>query len=98
MTEQERKHWSCHDCGKNCHDDAKDYYMVKHHLWAAFGVGWGMLCMDCMEGRLGHRLRVEDILPCPLTEQINPYTREILNRAGRNSLPLGRAGYRTEIF
>lgn len=75
----EKKHWRCVDCGKDTWIDDKDYYMVTFELWEKHGVGQNMLCMDCMETRIGHKLRKEDILPCILTEKMNPYTKKILN-------------------
>lgn len=72
--------WLCKDCGKDCYVDEKDYYMVTFELWKKHGVGEGMLCMDCMEQRLGHKLTKADILPCPLNECYNPYTMAILNQ------------------
>lgn len=74
----QKEHWKCKDCGKDCFIDPKDYYMIHTHLWDIHGCGNGMLCMDCMEDRLGHKLKKEEILPCPLTEWMNPYTKEIL--------------------
>lgn len=71
-------HGICKDCYKDCFDDLKDYYTIKHHLWNTYGVGKGMLCMDCMEKRLGHKLYASDILICPLTTEYNPYTISIL--------------------
>ena len=71
--------WLCKDCGKDCFIDSRDYYMVTHDIWENKGVGTGMLCMDCMEDRIGHKLTKNDILPCPLTEHFNPYTKVILN-------------------
>ena len=68
---------SCNDCGKDTFVDDKDYFMVKHAVWAQHGVGTGMLCMDCMEKRLGRKLVKADILPCPLT-RFNPYTKVLL--------------------
>ena len=76
--EEQREHWKCRDCGKDCFINPKDYYMILTSLWDVFGVGNGMLCMDCMEDRLGHKLREEDILLCPVTEWMNPYTKKIL--------------------
>jgi len=72
--------WLCKDCGKDCFVDNKDYYMVNNEIWKKHGVGTGVLCMDCMEERIGHKLTVNDILPCPLTESFNSYTKAILNR------------------
>lgn len=78
-TRAEKKHWLCLDCGKDCIKDEKDYYMIQHELWMDLvGSREGMLCMDCLETRLGHKLRKEEILPCPLTEFMNPYTAAIL--------------------
>jgi hypothetical protein len=38
------------------------YYMVSAELWAESGMApeGGMLCLDCLEGRLGRPLRRED--------------------------------------
>jgi len=78
-TRAEKKHWRCLDCGKDCMTDDKDYYMIQNDLWMKLvGSHNGMLCMDCLEARLGHKLRKEEILPCPLTEWLNPYTAHIL--------------------
>ena len=72
--------WTCCDCGKDCFIDDRDYYMIQHDLWEKHGVGEGMLCMDCIEGRLGHKLTKEEILPCFVTEIHNPYTKSILEK------------------
>lgn len=78
-TQAEKKNWSCLDCGKDCIKDDKDYYMIQHELWMNLvGSHEGMLCMNCLETRLGHKLRKEEILSCPLTEWMNPYTAQIL--------------------
>jgi len=71
--------WLCADCGKDTFIDPKDFYMIRFELWDIIGVGGGMLCMDCIEKRVGHALTKNEILPCPLTEYINPYTSKILN-------------------
>lgn len=68
----------CKDCEKDCFEGDKDYYMIKHELPEKSGVGKGMLCMSCIKGKLGHKLTKQDILKRPLTEQFNPYTKEIL--------------------
>ncbi len=72
--------WTCNDCGKDCMEDNKDYYMVKHEIWNEHGVGEGMLCMDCMERRMGHKLTKEDILECFVTTIFNSYTSKILRQ------------------
>ena len=69
----------CRGCGKNCMENPKDYYMLKDDIWFKInGQISGMLCMDCVEGRLGHKLRSEEIYRCSLTEENNPYTKRIL--------------------
>jgi len=78
------EHWSCKDCGKDCFIDNKDYYVVTNELWNKIGVGDDMLCMDCLEERLEHKLTIEDIYLCPLTEVFNDYTKEILNGKRQN--------------
>ena len=73
--------WLCEDCGKDCFVGNVDYYMVKHDIWHKYGLGEsrGMLCMSCIEERIGHKLTKDDILDCPLTRHYNPYTSKILN-------------------
>ena len=46
--------FKCVDCGVNTHD-ADEYYMVHDELWAAAGMepAGGMLCVGCLEQRLG---------------------------------------------
>jgi hypothetical protein len=65
------EHWCCVDCGKNTFQ-TDDYYMVTHELWQKYGVGEGMLCVGCIEKRIGHKLTREDLLNCPLNTDINP--------------------------
>lgn len=71
--------WDCKDCGKKCNVNSKDYYMVTNELWEKHGVVKGMLCMDCIEVRIGRKLEKFDIMPCRVTEISNPYTQAILN-------------------
>lgn len=81
---KKRKHpysneWYCRECGKDCFRNPIDYYMLKDDIWFKInGKFKGMLCMECLENRLGHKLTSEEILRCPLTEETNPYTKHIL--------------------
>ncbi len=79
--------WFCKDCGKDCHLDAVDYYMVTNDVWKEHGVGLGMLCMNCIEERIGHKLTINEILPCVLTELLNPYTMAIL-KSGQHKMSI----------
>jgi hypothetical protein len=51
----------CVDCGVDTLATGQ-YYIVRRPVWAASGLGRqdGMLCLDCLERRLGRRLRNED--------------------------------------
>lgn len=71
----------CMDCGKDTWVSVKDYYMVKDCIWEkyAWDVGEGMLCVDCMEERIGHKLTKNELTLCLLNYD-NPYTREIILR------------------
>lgn len=72
--------WFCKCCNKNCMIDDKDYYMLQHNLWKSIHPEiLGMLCMDCVEEKLGRKLLAIDVLDCPLTRYGNPYTSALLN-------------------
>lgn len=71
--------WKCNSCGKDCSKNEKDYYMLTHKLWKKIHPKIsGMLCMDCVEEKLGRKLIASDILICPLTVFGNPYTSKII--------------------
>jgi len=53
----------CDDCGKTVIDRA-DYYMIKDELWSEFGNEKGMLCLACMEKRLGREITHDDLTNC----------------------------------
>jgi len=74
-----KSHWLCADCGKDTFIESKDYYMVTTELWEKYGVGEKMLCIGCMEDRLGHKLTKEDITDCPVNTLMNEYTIKILS-------------------
>jgi len=52
---------------------------VTTELWEKYGVGEKMLCIGCMEDRLGHKLTKEDITDCPVNTLMNEYTIKILS-------------------
>lgn len=81
-TEQEKQHWACLDCGKDTLQDNKDYYMLKHDVWEKISKDpKGMMCMDCVEKAVGHKLTVNEIMMAPLNTMFNEYTRSILIEA-----------------
>ena len=72
----------CLDCGVHT-GDIQEYYMVTDELWAEFGEK-GMLCIGCLENRMGRRLEPEDFTNCPLNTDI------FYHKSGRLWHRLGR--------
>ena len=56
--------WDCHDCGIDTQDS--NYYMVTHDLWDTHGAGESMLCVACLEKRIGRALVIDDFIDCPV--------------------------------
>lgn len=82
MAEDNEENWLC-TCGKDCSVDNKDYYMLNDDLWLKInGKDEGMLCMDCVEQKLGRKLEATDISPCFLTLFMNNYTKDIMVKSG----------------
>jgi Protein of unknown function (DUF2695) len=60
--------FKCHDCG----NDFDEYsYMVHDHVWNAGGLSedGGLLCIGCLEKRIGRRLHPEDFEDVPLNRR-----------------------------
>ena len=74
-----RKNFICVDCGRDTWKDDKDYYMIRFDLWNKYGVGEKMLCMKCIETRLGHKLTRDDITDCTLNH-MNYYTSKLFDK------------------
>ena len=57
----ESRRWHCRDCDIDT-IAAGEYYTVSEELWASSGLGPedGMLCLDCLEQRIGRPLIIED--------------------------------------
>lgn len=66
----ECKPFICLDCKVNTlHID--EYYMVTDELWAAANKKKrGMLCIGCLEARLGRELTAEDFPPLPINRGV----------------------------
>jgi hypothetical protein len=57
------RNWLCMDCGKNTFDNPADYYMLRNRLWRTLvprSQRHGMLCLACVELRLGRSLLPND--------------------------------------
>lgn len=57
----------CAVCGENT-NTLNEYYMVNHELWDRYGVPAGMLCIGCLEARLGRELDRCDFTDAPINE------------------------------
>lgn len=58
-----RNTWLCLDCGENTFENNEDYYMLRNRLWRRLvprEERHGMLCLACVEGRLGRPLTPAD--------------------------------------
>jgi hypothetical protein len=49
-------HLNCDDCGENTY---YEYYVVRDELWREYGSEW-MLCVGCLERRMGRHLVTDD--------------------------------------
>lgn len=65
--EETFKEFDCVDCSVNTHA-INEYYMVQFDLWNSVMVSQntGMLCIGCLEDRLGRTLTTEDFIEAPI--------------------------------
>lgn len=64
-----RDTYKCLDCKIDTSGGTgiNEYYMVQHALWYSVAHnGRGMLCIGCLEQRLGRQLIAVDFTDCPL--------------------------------
>jgi hypothetical protein len=83
-TELDNRVFKCHDCGM-CTLCNNEYYMVDNGLWDTatedFG-GHGMLCIGCLEARIGDRLQADDFPDLPINRGFFPISARFANRLG----------------
>ena len=60
-------HGPCADCAINTY--IANYYMVTKAIWAAHGAGDGLLCIDCLQARMGRNLTLDDFIDCPVNQK-----------------------------
>jgi hypothetical protein len=73
--------WLCLDCSKDTFDE---YYGVHNHLWRRAvdrSQRHGMLCLSCLERRLGRSLRFEDFKSVPVNGRIAQFLAQRPNSA-----------------
>lgn len=58
------KTFDCRDCG---YDTIDEFYMVHDSVWLASGLSkrGGLLCIGCLERRIGRQLTSDDFRDCP---------------------------------
>ena len=79
--------FACVDCGFDT-NAGDEYYMVSTPVWLAAGMrhdhrsGDGMLCIGCLEGRLGRRLQPNDFPDYPINRGWFRYSARLADRLG----------------
>jgi hypothetical protein len=83
------KSW-CGDCGVRVFE-CGEYYSLRDSVWKSVARKSEMLCVGCIEERLGRLLVNRDFRPCPLTDEIplNPrnYSARLISRVLDKSAP-----------
>ena len=66
MSHTRNKKWKCLDCGT---DTKHEHYFVNLVLWMnAVGSKTGMLCVGCLETRIGRKLNKSDFTNCTIND------------------------------
>ena len=78
--EDEMENFICLDCGVNT-DEIGEYYMLTSEVWkeAVPDLTW-MLCINCVELRLGRQLWPEDFMDAPLNVMFSIMSARLLAR------------------
>jgi hypothetical protein len=79
--------FECHDCGQNTHEIG-EYYMVQFALWKQVAPDCqdGILCIGCLEARLGRTLTPADFTDCAVNCNIyGNMSARILDRIGNTA-------------
>lgn len=74
----------CVDCGVSTYDN-DEYYMVHDHVWNSVDMYAysGMLCIGCLENRLGRELTPSDFPKYPVNDKwFSKKSERLLNRLG----------------
>ena len=72
--------FNCIGCGT---DTLHEYYMVLNDVWLLGGGGNGMLCIGCLELRLGRKLIPHDFTDCRVNrDHLAHKSIRLLNRLG----------------
>lgn len=66
---EELARFNCLDCGVSTLENG-EYYMVTDEVWLeeVAAIDSGMLCIGCLEERLGRRLTKDDFILAPIND------------------------------
>lgn len=77
------KEFECKDCGKNTFHN--EYYMVNDDIWhKCVPDKKGMLCIACLESRLGRELNAEDFPDVGINKLDSNCSELLMKRRGKN--------------
>lgn len=71
--------FTCLDCRLDTHQ-LQEYYMVHDSVWYSVAEEPGMLCIGCLEIRLGRNLTSSDFTDCALNRGFFPQSKRLKNR------------------
>lgn len=71
--------WLCYDCNEDTWDE---YYMIRDPLWvlATISKPAHLLCIGCVEHRLGRKLTKADFTNAPINDLNMGHSDRLLNR------------------
>ena len=77
------RNFICADCKVDTSfDGVNEYYMVHKHIWDEHGASEDMLCIGCLEQRMGRELTSLDFTDAPVNSDDSRSDR-LMNRQGR---------------
>lgn len=80
MNKKDLKKFDCISCGENTYF-LKEYYMLKEDVWLQVNPkDRGMMCIGCVENKLGRKLNHKDFSDCLLNKDLFFKSERLLNR------------------
>lgn len=81
--EEDWSEFNCVDCSVNTHF-IDEYYMVDFDLWNSVmgSQNTGMLCIGCLEDRIGRKLTTEDFIDAPINYGCFGWSERMRDRLG----------------
>lgn len=73
---------TCEDCGIDAHK-INEWYMITYPVWDQVADRLEVLCIGCLENRLGRKLKPEDFADVPLNHPgVTNKSERLVNRLG----------------